>query len=560
MEQRDNPNQWHISEFPVVRQDGVCQFALFAVQEAPNNGYDSTDKQQQHRNREEESHNLYLLATSPILHLSQAETRPTAVHWALTQDASTMLVTFITGQAGTPMIQYQVVVDDDDNNNNNNNSHFQTATGTSDTYHPQDLCSSPANATEPGKFQDPGRIHTIRVTHLTPDTLYEYRVGVVRASRDMLPDMWSRRWRIRSPLPTGSDSNFSYIVYGDQGCPSDGWGPGGTWVNAMVAREITHHQTTTTTTTTTTSGNSSSFGPVRAVHHFGDLSYARGAAHIWDEWFHMIESFTTRVPLMISIGNHEYDYQTMHAPGLDPSFTGHSSNADHRFVPRWGNMDLAAGGSGGECGVVVAKHFSMPSTTGANESMPASNGVFWYSFDMGSVHTTVLSGEHNLSPGSPQHTWLEADLMAATANREKTPWLVVEVHRPMYNSQMLWDQNDVGIGMRWEFEYLLHKYAVDLFLAGHYHAYLRTCDGLFRSRCNQGGPTHITVGAAGACFHKQDLYENDWTAAFIRGVYGYGRISVANASAMHFEYVKAGPEDDPSSGDVLDDVWILRDR
>ena len=434
--------------------------------------------------------------------------------------------------------------------------HVQLATGTSDTYRANDFCSSPANVTEPGKFQDPGMLHTIRVTGLRPDTDYRYQVGVMVGQIVQ----WSDPLRIRSPLAIGTRSNFSYLVYGDQGCPRTGWGPGGALVNAMVAREITergdyrkdHHAPDDDDDDTL------SFGPIRAIHHFGDLSYARGAAHIWDEWFHMIESVTTRVPLMISVGNHEYDYTKMHTPGLDPSFD-YNPDVDRGFAPKWGNME---DDSGGECGVVVAKRFTMPSTM-ANETTsaaPASNGVFWYSYDMGSVHTTVLSGEHDLSPGSPQHTWLEADLLAATARRGITPWLVVEVHRPMYNSQMYWEQNDVGIGMRMEFEDLLYDYSVDLYLAGHYHTYLRTCDGLFRSRCGQGGPTHITVGAAGAVFHTFDLYENDWTAAYIKGVYGYGRISIANASALHFEYVKAGPKDDPSSGDVVDDVWIYRDR
>jgi hypothetical protein len=40
------------------------------------------------------------------------------------------------------------------------------------------------------------------------------------------------------------------------------------------------------------------------------------------------------------------------------------------------------------------------------------NAPFWYSFDYGSVHFTVISTENDLSPGSSQYAWLEKDLAA----------------------------------------------------------------------------------------------------------------------------------------------------
>jgi hypothetical protein len=117
-----------------------------------------------------------------------------------------------------------------------------------------------------------------------------------------------------------------------------------------------------------------SAAPIREVHHFGDLSYARGAAHIWDEWFATIQSFSTAVPLMISVGNHEYCYNESHAPGLDPSLP----NATHGFMPSWGNMTAD---SGGECGVPVVKRFTMPRSS-------SSNGVFWYSYYLDRLSTS----------------------------------------------------------------------------------------------------------------------------------------------------------------------------
>lgn len=72
---------------------------------------------------------------------------------------------------------------------------------------------------------------------------------------------------------------------------------------------------------------------------------------------------------------------------------------------------------------------------------------------------------------------------------------------------------------------------------------------------------HITVGSAGALLDTTGtFYPQEWTARSIQGVYGYGRVTVVNASAMHWEFVKAGAENDTDAGSVLDDVWIIRDR
>lgn len=75
---------------------------------------------------------------------------------------------------------------------------------------------------------------------------------------------------------------YVYAVYGDQGCPSLGWGQGGVWSSHMVEQDP----------------------DIRAVHHFGDLSYAMGRAHIWDEWLTLVQGFATRIPLMVALGNH----------------------------------------------------------------------------------------------------------------------------------------------------------------------------------------------------------------------------------------------------------------
>lgn len=71
---------------------------------------------------------------------------------------------------------------------------------------------------------------------------------------------------------------------------------------------------------------------------------------------------------------------------------------------------------------------------------------------------------------TPQWKWLEQELK--TVDREKTPWLIVLMHAPIYNS------NDAhfmeGESMRVVFESWFCHYKVDVIFAGHVHAYERS--------------------------------------------------------------------------------------
>jgi hypothetical protein len=209
-----------------------------------------------------------------------------------------------------------------------------------------------------------------------------------------------------------------------------------------------------------------------------------GAAHIWDEWMHMVQSFAVSVPLMVGVGNHEYDHTRGGAGGKDPSGIAE----DHGFMPEWGNF---GDDSGGECGVPTSKRFTMPSSNN-------SNGVFWYSHDFANVHTIMLSSEHNLTEGSLQYEWFLEDLKSV--NRSATPWLILELHRPLYQSEFFFTQNAVGVAMRYEIEELLMEYKVDLVLSGHYH-----------SSCGHvTGYTIPNVTTVARCISALALLERTW--------------------------------------------------
>jgi len=277
---------------------------------------------------------------------------------------------------------------------------------------------------------------------------------------------------------------------------------------------------------------------VRAVHIVGDLSYADGAGHVYDSWFDMIQPFSSLAPLMVTVGNHEYVHTTG-GIGKDPS----GVNTADGYQPPWGNYH----DEGGECGVPLYNRFIMPDS---------GNSIFWYSYDYASAHTIVLSSEHDLSPSSVQYDWLLKDLQ--NVDKEKTPWLIVESHRPLYEPENIPPERSTIEGIRKEIEPLMFEFSVDLFLSGHYHSYFRSCKGLFKELCNNGGPQYISIGTGGATMffgnetlEDIDFIQNSWKwTDFFTKKFGYGRVTFANATSLHWEFVS----DDGLL--VLDNVWL----
>ena len=89
------------------------------------------------------------------------------------------------------------------------------------------------------------------------------------------------------------------------------------------------------------------------VYHIGDLAYANGRARVWDTFMTGIEPVASRVPYMVGIGNHEYDWGRRGGPHGAPDASG----ALRPYDPDWGNY---GNDSGGECGVAAAMRFQMP--------------------------------------------------------------------------------------------------------------------------------------------------------------------------------------------------------
>eukprot|EP00898_Chlorokybus_atmophyticus_P000731 jgi/Chlat1/1659/Chrsp127S01953 len=388
---------------------------------------------------------------------------------------------------------------------------FDNALG---TYTADLLCDAPANIVAQRWFRHPGYFRTLH-----PGARYFYRFGNDKQG-------WSKEYSFKAPPLVGPTEAVTFIGYGDMGIsyfvnaddqekpPLFEWGDARSTAKAVAAES----------------------SRADFVLHYGDLAYALGAEYVWERFMRQIEPIAASTPYMVSMGNHEYDHSS--GGERDPS----GAALPGGFRPEWGNY---GDDSGGECAVPTLARFR-----------PPANGfkLFWYSFDYGNVHVVQLSTEHDFMEGSAQLRWLKADLRAV--KRTKTPWVVVTSHRPMYCSQVRPPNNTVewqiADHMRESIEPLLYKYQVDLWLAGHYHSYQRTCV-VHQQQCVAAaeGTVHVTVGTAGAFRYQTPFVDTVWSINQDFMHYGYVRVT-AEPDIMHVAYISS------ETGETIDETFIVR--
>lgn len=126
-------------------------------------------------------------------------------------------------------------------------------------------------------------------------------------------------------------------------------------------------------------------------------------------------------------------------------------------------------------GALFGKYFPYPQYV---------SGRFYYSFDYGPVHFTILDQYTDYSPGSPQYTWLENDLASSTK-----PWKMILDHEPGWTAYPVSGGNTNNADVQNYIHPLCLKYGVSFVFSGHNHFY---------SRANVNNVMHITTGGGGA--------------------------------------------------------------
>ncbi|GLT86181.1 hypothetical protein SLE2022_043370 [Rubroshorea leprosula] len=242
----------------------------------------------------------------------------------------------------------------------------------------------------------------------------------------------------------------------------------------------------------------------------GDMSYADDYPNHdnvrWDTWGRFVERSVAYQPWMWTVGNHEIDYVPY--LGEDKPFKPFS----HRY-----RVPFRASGS---------------------------TSPFFYSIKRASAYIIFLSSYAAYGKYTPQNLWLEKELQKV--NRSETPWLIVVVHSPWYNSYNYHYME--GESMRVVFESWLVKHKVDVVFAGHVHAYERTervsniayniTNGQATPVKDPSAPVYITIGDGG---NTEGLANNmtepqpDYSA-YREASFGHAIFSIKNRTHAYYSW------------------------
>ncbi|KAL8116129.1 hypothetical protein AgCh_022579 [Apium graveolens] len=246
----------------------------------------------------------------------------------------------------------------------------------------------------------------------------------------------------------------------------------------------------------------------KAVLFVGDLSYADvypfHENKRWDTWGRFVERSVAYQPWMWTVGNHEIDY----APEIGET---------KPFKP--------------------FKHrYRVPSKK--------SNSNYWYSIKRASAYIIVLSSYSAYGPYTPQYWWLRKELQ--NVDRNETPWLIVLMHAPMYNSYSAHYME--GETMRVLFEPWFVRYKVDVVFAGHVHAYERServsnvlynvVNGLCNPVTDESAPVYITIGDGGNIegLATEMTQPQPRYSAFREASFGHGIFDIKNRTHAYFSW------------------------
>ncbi|KAI6204497.1 hypothetical protein M3Y94_00680900 [Aphelenchoides besseyi] len=354
------------------------------------------------------------------------------------------------------------------------------------------------------KFVDGGKARTVRYVHcaliqdIRPGQQYCYRVGSKYG--------WSSMLKFRG-LKKRSNGGFVYAIYGDFG-----------YEKARSLNKLNRYARA---------------GVFDMVIHNGDIAYDmdKKDGTVGDKFMRQIEPMSTRVPYMVSAGNHERTYNYSH----------------------------------------YKERFTMPGT----------DHNLFYSFDLGAAHFVTINSEayytleFGKTPIKTQWNWLVEDLKKANKNRNKVPWIIMYVHNRMYCTDISTHQcSEARDVMRDGFaptnkyglEKLIYDNGVDLYIGAHEHNYERfwpiykfkVLNGTTNWRNayeNALAPIHFTTGSAGS-YEPMNRFPKTIAvhSAFRSSNFGFTKMHVYNRTHIHIQQIAADKHG------AEDDFWIVKHK
>jgi len=299
-----------------------------------------------HTNQTNHTSNLPPSINKSLLKDEDYNNVPKAIHISLTESPSAINIQFHTANVGKPVVE---IAEKD------YPSKSKKFDGESTTYYSSDMCVKSQTADSTKNFIPPGQLHTVKVTDLKANTVYVYRAGISTGQGIK----WGEYTTFRSsklpgfiPPSNGYHSSkpaITFLALADQGVDK---------MDSFNGCDSSAGQNVSSLITSLVKNRT-----VDSIHIVGDLSYADGNTNIWDMYMDMIEPFASRVPTMVAVGNHEYDYKRGDGSKTDAS----GMKTDEVFHPSWGGKSFHD--EGGECGIPFAKRFAAPNN---------GNLIFWY--------------------------------------------------------------------------------------------------------------------------------------------------------------------------------------
>ncbi|KAK4477131.1 hypothetical protein RD792_016342 [Penstemon davidsonii] len=294
----------------------------------------------------------------------------------------------------------------------------------------------------------------------------------------------ARKFWFVTPPEVGPDVPYTFGLIGDLGQTYDS------------NRTLTHYE----------------LNPIKGqtVLFVGDLSYADNYPNHdnvrWDTWGRFVERSVAYQPWIWTTGNHELDF----APEIGE--TKPFKPFTHRYRTPY-----------------KASHSTAP---------------FWYSIKRASAYIIVLSSYSAYGKYTPQYQWLEEEL--PKVNRSETPWLIVLLHSPWYNSYNYHYLEGESMRVMYEPWFVEHK--VDIVLSGHVHAYERServsniAYNIVNGKCSpvndQSAPVYITIGDGG----NIEGLANNMTepqpkySAYREASFGHATLEIKNRTHAYYSW------------------------
>ncbi|KAJ0087370.1 hypothetical protein Patl1_09226 [Pistacia atlantica] len=310
----------------------------------------------------------------------------------------------------------------------------------------------------------------------------------------------TRQFWFITPPESGPDVPYTFGIIGDLGQTFDS------------NRTLTHYEQNPTKGQT--------------LLFVGDLSYADDyPLHDntrWDTWGRFTERNVAYQPWIWTAGNHELDF----APDLGER-KPFKPYTDRYHVPYEASL---------------------------------STSPLWYSIKRASAYIIVMSSYSAFGKYTPQYKWLDQEF--PRVNRTETPWLIVLMHSPLYNSYVHHYMESET--MRVMYEPWFVEYKVDVVFAGHVHAYERSerisniayniTNGDCTPISNPSAPVYITVGDGGNCegLVTQMTEPQPSYSAYREASFGHGTLDIKNRTHAHFSWNR----NEDGYAVEADSVWL----